>query len=397
MRKSIIFVSVFLSFCAFLFAEEMLTGSGIEKLKIDEISADASGTLWVLAGSARKECADVVCIKFENQPKKANYPVTAYLTNGDRISGKVGGGQAGSLTIESESLGSARIKFEKLRALFVPENISEKGSAISKLELNKSYDMVFLKDGSVTEGFVEKISEGGVSIKVKAVAQVEVKEATITHPFEKVSIVLLGVTEDFKKPESLQAAVYTVDGSCVSGKLVALKGDTVNIDSPVLAGFSIKRGDVESIYFTGGNFTYLSDMAPVDVVETPFFDNFLYPYQKDRSLERKEPISVRGKLYRKGVSAHSKTELTYDLDGKYSFFLSKLAIDDETKGKGNVTILIYGDGKELHKSEDITGKSEPIPVRIDLKGVKKLKLVVDFGKNLDTMDRAVFADAVLVK
>jgi sRNA-binding regulator protein Hfq len=391
-KKSIISIVVFLGICICLWAqEEVLTVSGVEKLKIDEIVSDASGTLCIFAGGARKECTTVISVKFGTAAKKVKYPFVAYLTNGDRIGGKVTGGAGDTVTLESESLGKLSVKFGKLRGLFVPENISEKGFVVSKLGLNNSSDVVFLKEGSVTEGLVEKISESGVSIKVKSL------EATPTLPFEKISGVLLTVTESVKKPEGLSATIYTSDGSCISGKLVAMKGDSITIDSLLSAGFPVKKSDVESIYFTGGNFTYLSDIIPVNVVETPFFDNFLYPYQNDRSLENKEPISVRGKIYRKGVSAHSKTELTYDLDSKYALFFCKLAIEDEAKRKGNVTILIYGDDKELHKSEDITGKSEPVSVKIDVKGVKKLKLVVDFGKNFDTMDRAVFADAVLVK
>lgn len=392
MRKSVILVPVILSVCALLWAEEeVLTVTGIEKLKIDEISADSSGTLCLSAGGSRRECATVISIKFDAAAKKAKYPFTAYLTNGDRIGGKVTGGAGDTVTLESESLGKVSVKFGKLRALFVIENISEKGFMATKLGLNNSSDIVFLKEGTAIEGVVEKIGEDGVSIKALSLG------TTITLSFEKISGVLLIPAKKVEKVEGLSATIYTSDGSYLSGKMVALKGETVTIDSLLSAGFTVKRSNVESIYFTGGNFTYLSDIVPVNVVETPFFDNFLYPYQNDRSLENKEPLSVRGRIYRKGVSAHSKTELTYDLDGKYTLFFSKLAIEDEAKGKGNVTILIYGDDKELHKSEGITGKSEPVSVKIDVKGVKKLKLVVDFGKNLDTMDRAVFADAVLVK
>ena len=42
-------------------------------------------------------------------------------------------------------------------------------------------------------------------------------------------------------------------------------------------------------------------------------------------------------------------------------------------------------------------KSKPEMVNVSVKGVKELKLVVEFGEAMDTMDRAVWADAVLVK
>ena len=70
MKKSIIFIVVFLSVCICLWAqEEVLTVSGVEKLKIDEIVADASGTLYISAGGARKECTSVISIRFGTAAK----------------------------------------------------------------------------------------------------------------------------------------------------------------------------------------------------------------------------------------------------------------------------------------------------------------------------------------
>jgi hypothetical protein len=190
--------------------------------------------------------------------------------------------------------------------------------------------------------------------------------------------------------------VYLNDGGQITGEIVKFTDGKLSMKwygVPV----DLSRKEILSVYLSGGKVVYLSDLKPASVQEIPFFDNFLYHYQFDHSLVKKGTISIRGDKFFKGVSVHSKTELVYTLDKKYTQFEAVIGIDDEAKGKGDVVFSVLGDGKELFNSGNITGKSEPKLVKADVSDVKELKLIVDFGKDLDTMDRAVWADAVLME
>ena len=49
------------------------------------------------------------------------------------------------------------------------------------------------------------------------------------------------------------------------------------------------------------------------------------------------------------------------------------------------------------KEDTITGKSEPINLSLDVRGVKRLSLLVDFGDDLDVGDQLNLCDARLVE
>ncbi|MCX7704513.1 MAG: NPCBM/NEW2 domain-containing protein, partial [Planctomycetota bacterium] len=187
-----------------------------------------------------------------------------------------------------------------------------------------------------------------------------------------------------------------VSGNLLCGVLVSASANLLKVKSRA-GEFSVGLNTVETINFYHSNLEYLSDMAPKEVKEIPFFDRFLYPYQKDRSLEKKAPISMRGNVYRKGVSVHSKTELKYELGGGYKRFVALIGIDDEAMGKGNVDFKVIVDGRTVYEKIGVTGRDAPTFIKIDLSGVKEMVLVVDFGEQLDILDRAVWADAALIK
>ena len=45
----------------------------------------------------------------------------------------------------------------------------------------------------------------------------------------------------------------------------------------------------------------------------------------------------------------------------------------------------------------MTGNDAPLPIEVDIAGVKRLKIVVDYGQNLDTGDWLNLCDARIVK
>ena len=55
------------------------------------------------------------------------------------------------------------------------------------------------------------------------------------------------------------------------------------------------------------------------------------------------------------------------------------------------------DGEKRWEKKEVTGQDRETFLRVDLKGAKKMRLLVDFGKKLHILDRAVWADAFLIK
>lgn len=373
---------------------EVLTTDGVRPGPLREVVGGEKGVVKYggsKGGTGRNEVAlsKVVRLHFAHESKRPKTGFFLVMTNGDRIACDIVGGDENGPVVRSETLGKRKISIDNLLAVFHLVSAHRDAFIEDKAALENTSDIVFLKGGQETQGVLKRVTDKGVVIK-------DEKLGSISLQWENVRGVKLVPLSDPKQIKGIKASAYLTDGGRLSGKLTSYKKEKLLLKwfgHPVELGKDI----LSSVYFSNGRFSYLSDLKLSKVVETPFFDTFLYHYQLDHSLVRKRTISLRGKKFFKGVSVHSKTELTYELDGKYKKLLSTIGIDDEAKGKGDVVFAVYGDGKKLFDSGSITGKSRPRPIEVGLKGVKELKLVVDFGRDLDTMDRAVWADAVLVK
>jgi len=137
----------------------------------------------------------------------------------------------------------------------------------------------------------------------------------------------------------------------------------------------------------------------------PLFDERPWGYQRDRSVGG-NPITLRGRQYRKGIGVHSKCELTYDLASGFKEFSTLVGIDDEVQrdgrncallSGGNVEVRIYLDDELAFSAREVKKGQDPLAVKLDVAGVRRLKLVVDFGDELHVNDHADWADARLLR
>lgn len=93
------------------------------------------------------------------------------------------------------------------------------------------------------------------------------------------------------------------------------------------------------------------------------------------------PLAIKQKQYQ-GIYAHAPSELVFETGGAYRFFTARLGILDTAQGRGAAVFRVLGDGRELYRSAQIGGGQEPVAIRVEIKGVKRLELIVD-----DTGDR----------
>lgn len=160
---------------------------------------------------------------------------------------------------------------------------------------------------------------------------------------------------------------------------------------------------IVQIDFSGGKMAYLSDLKPDSVRWTPFFgagkplpsvEQFYAP-RFDRNFES-APLQLGGVNYRKGLALHSRTELVYRLPDRFSRFRAVVGIDDTVRPGGKVRLVIRGDDKELLDTS-IAGSDAPRPVDVELSGVRRLTVLVDFGDGLSTGDYLLLCNARLCK
>ena len=154
---------------------------------------------------------------------------------------------------------------------------------------------------------------------------------------------------------------------------------------------------------------FLSDLEPVEVEQDPGLD-LPRPWQRDRNVrggpitllmpEEQATTSRSPRLvpqpFDKGLGVRSYSRLVFDIAGEYGTFAATVGIDTMTRGRGEVEMAVTGDGRELWR-ERIRGGEAGKTILIDVEGVRRLELLVDFGDELSLSGIANWADARLLR
>ncbi len=159
--------------------------------------------------------------------------------------------------------------------------------------------------------------------------------------------------------------------------------------------------DISKVIFTGFKWMVAeSESLKVDKDGKAYLSKGLASKSKsflrvhdDKGFDSK-PISVGGKIYKRGLGVHSASEISFQLKGEFTHFHVTPGPDDNQGGIIEMKVLV--DGKELYNSGKVSrvgfqAKSLTIPV----KGAKTLTLIVTDGGNGPGGDHACWADAYL--
>jgi hypothetical protein len=275
--------------------------------------------------------------------------------------------------------GADRAAFDKLLARVVaPEGTS---------------DRVLLENGDELAGTITALDDEKVVLRADA-GPLEIKLDTIEAIAFDPSLV------DRPRASGLRAIVGFRDGSRVTALEMVAEGKDARLK---LAGGFELRAPIDSIValqVLGGRVEYLSDLKPSSYRHIPYL-TLSWPYRLDRSVLG-SPLRAGGRLYLKGLGMHSPSRITYDLDGAYKRFEAQAAIDDEARARGSVDFRVFvdeggGQWREAAASGTIRGGDPPVPLSVDLAGVKRISLLVDYSDRGDELDHADWLDARLVR
>lgn len=189
-------------------------------------------------------------------------------------------------------------------------------------------------------------------------------------------------------------------GSRYQVQTAAIDQDDLKVTTPAGVQVTLALSNLAAIEF---KVQYLSDLKPESIDWRPFFGTAagtklsaaFYRPRFNRGLERAE-LRLGDKTYTKGLALHSRTEIVFRLPDKFRSYKCIAGLDDSVRPAGDVRLVIHGDEKQLLDIV-ITGKDEPRLIDLDLAGVKRLKILVDFGSDLDVADHLNLCDARLLK
>lgn len=210
----------------------------------------------------------------------------------------------------------------------------------------------------------------------------------------------------------LVCVVRLAGGARLQASQVRLQEGKLHVVTLAGAELTLPLDDLVEVDYSAGKIQYLSDLEPESVKWTPYFG---LPKEvaslsaaglpaRDRSLEggpltlahQEKPGRWEKVTYRKGIALRSRTELSYRLPGGFRRLTAVAGIDDRVREGGHVRLLLRGDGKTLLETV-VAGRDEPLPIDLDVTGVRRLQILVDYGNDLDIADHLDLCDARISK
>ena len=221
------------------------------------------------------------------------------------------------------------------------------------------------------------------------------KGRTRTLPLKQVEGLVMASRAESDRTDVLRTTFSLPADLLVSGRWKGLDASVWKVETAWGQELKLPAADVQSVRFHGGKLTYLSDLNPSKVEEIPFFGRRL-SWRRDVNLMG-EPLKMNGQTYDRGVAVHSRSILTYDLNGRYSTFEALVGFDDASKGQGRVDCRVFADGREIFANPDLKASDPPVKLSLPVSGAEQLRLQVDFGRGQNTGDRVIWANARLYR
>lgn len=211
-------------------------------------------------------------------------------------------------------------------------------------------------------------------------------------------------------PAACQLRLRTAEVLAVSS--IQWGRETAVVQTPAGVQLKVPIVKIAAADFSQGKLTYLSDLTPLGSVWTPFVG---LPAGAQRIREAGAPCrdrSFRGSMltltlendsgepelqtYAKGLAIRSKTELVYAIPPEMRTFTALAGMNPATSSQGHVTLEIYA-GRSLVWQGEIDGDEPPRQVIGSLEGASRLRIVVDYGDNLDFGDQLHLVEARMTK
>lgn len=341
--------------------------------------------------------SEIVRLDFPNgQVEAFGRTALIELANGDRIA-------AGLTSMSDEAVVAlwkahsdwppVRIPAETIAGIVmsVPHGAVRRSAIFSEVfEHRQKSDVVLLVNGDRAAGdLVEfdqahlKLAQGGknVPIEMSRVRAVSFNASLSNLPRQK----------------SPRIQVLLSDGSFISGNGASCEaGGPLRLTAAFGAALEIPLSAVSAIRFLDGRATYLSEVQPVDARLEGFFGSRApVAFRKDHNLAG-GPLAMRGLEFSCGIGTRSGSRITFDLGARYRQFQTSAGLDDLAQGKGSVRFVVERDGKRAFESPSVTGSQQPISIGpLDVTGVQRLTLVVEYGELADIDDWANWCDAIV--
>ncbi|MGC1272878.1 MAG: NPCBM/NEW2 domain-containing protein [Planctomycetaceae bacterium] len=181
---------------------------------------------------------------------------------------------------------------------------------------------------------------------------------------------------------------------------LSFEGDVLQIAANGVSA-TTRMAAIEAIDFGRGKVKFLSDLQPRTLEHTPYFGmsaiDSVFDVLKDHSDAGPDvPIRIDRQGFQRGLVIHSRTRLSYRLNGEYQRFVAVAGIEQLVRPLGDLDLIITADDKELFR-RNLKGTDSAVPLDLDVTGARELTIFVDFAGDSDISDHLALGDARLIK
>jgi len=365
--------------------------------------------------------ANIIAVTTSGQTPEAsgNNQGQIILGDGSHVTGTVDSITAKETNVRSTTAGKLNIPRLAVRAILLPPanpEWNEEWQAF--LQRDNRDDLLILKkrDGSGLDFY------GGV-ISAASADSVDFVLDGDRVPVPRTRIYGL-IFAAQKATTNGSTTVRLFDGSDIITQRLTMNGSSLEVKTSWNQTLTIPLAAIRTIDFSSGRFHYLSDLDPVKetYLGTHPKGSPLGELLKSEDVLGKEalklwklhrdkipmgpfgplPLTLKGKIYKKGIWLFPKCRIDYALDGQYSTFQTIAGVDDEVASNcstpdnpSRVQLTILADGDEVWKRL-IEAPADPVSINLDVSKIRTLSILVDFGDGDSACDFLDLADARLL-
>ncbi len=355
---------------------------------------------------------EVEQISFGNkgdERKPEDTPLRVYLTNGDVLYGLPENGpekEDDRFILKNPRFGDLLIAVEMIKRIEIVSNVQP--NVLPELDKGVVHDVTYFAAEGGKPAQMDPSSELVRIVKEGAYLYNEILDEDavggVLYSWSRLRGVVCyrGKVEPFEK----LLGIFTLrDGSLLRGPITAWTDGKITVDHRVLKKtLTLDESSLLSVTMKNGRYQYLSDM---DFAKTPEerpyylpgnfnYADYLFKARRDQA-QGGGALSLRGRVYPKGLGVHAISRLTYDVNRSYKRFIADVGVDDSAGDLASVEFKVYADGKLVWESGVLRRSTAAKSIDLEILNVTQIVLEVTAADNADIQDRANWANAKLVR
>jgi hypothetical protein len=323
------------------------------------------------------------------------------LRNGDVLYGAPAAIKGQSLQFAMKELGTIAIPLKLVAAIETtrPPKDAATGAPAGGDPADK--DVVRFDNNDKQEGFIVDVTADKLQI---AAGNNNATSDINMSLVERLSFA--GITPPRGIPP-LAARITFVSGSVLSVPMDARQKsfswtlNEITLKDPAGKERKVQADAVLAVDVTGGRVVCLTELDPAKDEQTTYMGTH-WPTQINKNVLG-QPLTVAKTIYPRGLGVHTRSRLSYALDGSFDTLKLRVAMDDSAAPQGAANVSILLDGKLLWQAKDLkTGGIHQLSDELSLpiKGGKLLELRADpalDGGKIDVLGRVDWLNVALTR